>query len=129
MKVFSRIRSAVRAFLQEPGTPTGGYDPWKHDSQKYVHERSLYRKALGSPRALKKLIQASVIEDETNPWYAGILSRLAQDSVGAVPLLVVDLPNLSSEISDRIEDQWLKWAQEIRLGSKLRMIRRATSRS
>lgn len=130
MNVIRRLHNAYRRHRANMSCPVDSRkgNVWKHDSMNTCYTKPLYRRALRTPGAVKRIMDASIAEDETNCWYAGILSGLAMDSIGPCPLIAVDLDNFDEE-SDAVEDQWLLWCSAAGIGGTIRTLRRSAART
>jgi len=69
----------------------------------------------------------SIVEDEENPYYNGMLNTIADHCIGTVPILLGNHP--SAEVSDAWETRWLEWALINNIGTSIRHIRRAAART
>ncbi len=71
------------------------------------------------------LISCSLVEDDLNSHYNGILNTLSNHCVGTIPIPVC----LSDydELNDNIEDLWIEWGIENEVGRAIREARRTAA--
>ncbi len=81
--------------------------------------------ASNSPEVRRILRNRSRYEVANNSYARGIVNTLAQDTIGTGPR--IQLATLNSEINSIIEEEFMAWADEIRLAEKLRTMRKAKS--
>lgn len=94
------------------------HDPFKID-------RSLIRS--NSPFIRPTLISCSLDEDEQNPFYTGVLNTLSNHCCGTIPIPVCLVKE--DEVCDAIEDRFIEWGVENKVGSAIRELRRVAARS
>ncbi len=86
-----------------------------------------YRKAINNPYFRKKIKEVSVLEDEENSYYCGILNTIAEHCCGSVPMILGNHP--IATVNDVIEDKWMDWAIMNEIGVAIRQIRRGAART
>lgn len=86
-----------------------------------------YKRASSHPAFRRRIREASIIEDEENSYYTGILNTIAEHCVGTVPMIMGNHP--SAEVNDEVEDRWQDWCVMNAIGSAIRQIRRGAART
>lgn len=82
----------------------------------------LYHSAIKNPVLRRHLVDCSIVEDEENSYYNGILNTVAMHCVGTMPILLSDTQN--EKVDDSLELRWLAWGAHNEIGSALRQVRR-----
>lgn len=80
-----------------------------------------------SPWVRKELRDVSILEDEQNSYYSGMLTTLSEHCVGSIPLLLGNHP--VDTVNDDVEDRWKDWCIENGIGSVIRQVRRGAART
>lgn len=107
--LFRRIVTTIRNYI---GLPSDRISP----------DYRLYRSAIQNPYLRQRLVECSIVEDEENSYYAGILNTVAMHCVGTMPILLSDTNNETAD--DSVEQRWLAWGAHNEIGSALRKVRR-----
>ena len=90
-------------------------------------ERASLVNLIKYPYTRTRIVQASVHEDQQNPYYKNLLDVVAQDSVGSMPIIIGQSPD--NDANDSVEDRWIEWGAENSVGSSLRQLRRGACRT
>ncbi len=86
-----------------------------------------YRRAISNPFFRKKIKETSVLEDEENSYYCGILNTIAEHCCGSVPMILGN--HTIPLVNDIVEDKWMEWAIMNEIGVAIRQIRRGAART
>lgn len=76
-----------------------------------------------SNAALRDLLanSSSRLADQSS-YYCGMMNRLARDTIGRMPRLMLSMENEAD--NESVEDRFHEWAGKVKLGKKLRKMRR-----
>lgn len=108
----SMYRGLVKLYNSLRGLPPDQVSP----------DYRLYRSAIKNPYLRRHLVECSIVEDEENSYYNGILNTVAMHCVGTMPILLSDTQNEGAD--DSIELRWLAWGAHNEIGAALRQVRR-----
>ena len=126
MKWFGKKRSAVRAVLGVPKWIKARFDAaqtTKDNARHWAAAEFLSADAEADPAVRKTLRTRARYEVQNNSYARGIVSTLANDTVGTGPRLQMLLD--SDEANHEIEHDFAVWAKRVHLAAKLRTIRMA----
>ena len=59
---------------------------------------------------------------DSSSYYCGMMNRLARDTIGRMPRLMLSMENETD--NEAVEDKFHEWAAQVKLGQKLRKMRR-----
>lgn len=91
----------------------------------YVIQRDLVKHK--NPIFRGTLIECSIEEDEQNPYYTGLLNTLSNHCCGTIPIPVALVDE--DEVCDALEDKFIEWGIENKIGAAIRELRRTAARS
>lgn len=94
-------------------------------SDPFVVQRNIYKQK--TPIFRGTLINCSLIEDEENPYYSGVLNTLSEHCCGSIPIPVALVDE--DQLCDAIEDRFIQWGVENKIGAAIREMRRVAARS
>lgn len=84
-----------------------------------------------SNRILRENLAAlSQREADRNSYYSGMMTRLANDTIGNGPKFRLAVPETSEQIdqmAEQVESRWDTWARRIKLAKKLKRMRRTAA--
>lgn len=80
------------------------------------------RAAMELPWVRSTMIQFSLDEYERNPYYASVINKQAEQTIGPCPTMIAHSED--SEANDLIEDSHLEWTKLNHIGKSLREFRR-----
>lgn len=75
----------------------------------------------------RSLIECSIVEDQENSHYTGILNTLSNHCAGTIPIPVC--VSEFDELNDNIEDMWMDWGITNSIGSAIREMRRVAAQT
>ena len=111
-----RFAKAIRARFDSAVTTDS-------NSRHWANADGLSPDSAMSPSVRRTLRNRARYEVANNSYARGIVSTLANDTIGTGPRLQLLTEN--TDANQRIEKEWMRWSQEIGLGEKLRTLRMA----
>ncbi|MBN2445647.1 MAG: phage portal protein [Phycisphaerae bacterium] len=111
---FRRTRRDIKARFDAASNSPENREHWRYADGLAVN-------AAADPATRAVLRNRARHERFNNPFMAGQLRTLANDTIGVGPILQLITPN---EIVNRaVERRWIEWARAVRLAAKLRLAR------
>ena len=126
MKWFGRKSPVVRAVLGVPRWVKARFDAaqtTKDNARHWAAAEFLSADAEADPAVRKTLRTRARYEVQNNSYARGIVSTLANDTIGTGPRLQMLFD--SEEVNHEIEHDFAVWAKKVHLAAKLRTIRMA----
>jgi hypothetical protein len=102
-------------------------DPTEIDDFYRRINRGEYRRAVRDPYFRKQLREVSIMEDEENSYYTGMLNLVADQTLGSCPQLLGH--HEMDDVNDRTERAWIDWTTKNGIGSVFRQLRRGAART
>jgi len=127
-QILDRIKNAAGRVKEDLGLwwdRINNYRYAKNNGDPFVIQRNIYKEK--TPVFRGTLINCSLIEDEENPYYSGVLNTLSEHCCGSIPIPVALVEE--NDLCDSIEDRFIQWGVENKIGSAIREMRRVAART